>query len=65
MLGKTTLRVPVVGMGTWQTLDVRVHRVLPATGNAGRALENARAGDGPWLDEEQRDYVSDLAMRSR
>lgn len=23
LLGKTNLRVPVVGMGTWQTFDVR------------------------------------------
>lgn len=45
----------------WIVSDPRVHAVLPATRHAGRAKENAVAGDPPWFDEETRDYVARLA----
>ncbi|HEV2735942.1 MAG TPA: hypothetical protein VGV85_13935 [Longimicrobiaceae bacterium] len=48
-LGSTGLVVPVVGMGTWQTLDVRG--------------EAAEAGGPPWLGPEERAWVARLAAR--
>jgi aryl-alcohol dehydrogenase-like predicted oxidoreductase len=48
----------------WIVSDRRVHAVLPATRRAAHAVENAGAGDPPWLDAEMRDYVARLAARS-
>jgi aryl-alcohol dehydrogenase-like predicted oxidoreductase len=48
----------------WIVSDPRVHCVLPATGNADHAQENAKAGDPPWFDEEARDLVASLARAS-
>jgi diketogulonate reductase-like aldo/keto reductase len=45
----------------WALSDDRVDVVIPATKDAGRARSNARAGDGPWFDEEQRALVARLA----
>ena len=45
----------------WILSDRRVHSVLPATTSIEHVYENAAAGDGPWLDEDQRAYVERLA----
>ena len=58
------------GIETWaQALlkfvlsDKRVSCAIPATSSAVRARENARAGDPPFLDDEEREYISQLARR--
>lgn len=45
----------------WILSDSRVHCVIPATSSPERMAENAEAGEGPWLDEEARRYVEQLA----
>lgn len=45
----------------WALSDRRVTAVIPATSDARHAAANARAGRGPWLDEEQRRRVAALA----
>jgi diketogulonate reductase-like aldo/keto reductase len=45
----------------WCLSDTRVHAAIPATGDPAHAKQNAAAGDGPWLDEEQRRLVERLA----
>jgi aryl-alcohol dehydrogenase-like predicted oxidoreductase len=68
---KDLARLEKFGVNTWaQALlkwilsDPRVSAVLPATSSADHAIENARAGDGPWFDEETREYVANLASLS-
>ena len=70
--GALTRRVPdadlsALGVETWaQALlkwvlsDARCTCAIPATSRSGRPTENARAGEPPWLDPEQRDYVARL-----
>jgi aryl-alcohol dehydrogenase-like predicted oxidoreductase len=45
----------------WILADGRVTCVIPATTNSTHAAANAAAGAGPWLDEEQRRLVEQLA----
>jgi diketogulonate reductase-like aldo/keto reductase len=45
----------------WALSDERVDVVIPATKNPERARANARAGEGPWFDAEQRELVARLA----
>jgi aryl-alcohol dehydrogenase-like predicted oxidoreductase len=47
----------------WILSDPRVHCVLPATSSTEHALDNAAAGEGPWLDEDAREYVAALAAK--
>jgi aryl-alcohol dehydrogenase-like predicted oxidoreductase len=46
----------------WIASDRRVSCVLTATQTPGHATENARAGDGPWFDAEQRALVVRIAQ---
>jgi aryl-alcohol dehydrogenase-like predicted oxidoreductase len=45
----------------WILSDRRVTCVIPATADPAHAAANAAAGDGPWLDDEQRRMVEKLA----
>jgi aryl-alcohol dehydrogenase-like predicted oxidoreductase len=45
----------------WILSDPRCHVVIPATSRVERLREHAAGGDGPWLDEESRQLVADLA----
>jgi diketogulonate reductase-like aldo/keto reductase len=45
----------------WALSDERVDVVIPATKRAERAGANARAGDGPFFDADQRAHVERLA----
>ncbi len=58
------------GIGTWaQALlkfvlsDNRVTCAIPATSDPDRARENARAGEPPFFEDEEREYVSRLSRR--
>jgi aryl-alcohol dehydrogenase-like predicted oxidoreductase len=45
----------------WCLSDPRVHVAIPATRSVEHAWEDAAAGDGSWLDPDQRDRVERLA----
>ena len=46
----------------WVLSDPRCHAAIPATSSPERMAENAAAGDGPWLDAEQRERIAELAQ---
>lgn len=45
----------------WILSDRRVTAVIPATADPSHMTMNATAGDGPWLDPDERRLVADLA----
>jgi len=45
----------------WILSDRRVTAVIPATADPSHVKMNAAAGDGPWLDPDERRLVADLA----
>lgn len=45
----------------WALSDSRVDVVIPATSKPARAVENARAGEPPWLPNAERELVERLA----
>ncbi|CAN5572029.1 aldo/keto reductase [soil metagenome] len=45
----------------WCLSDRRVHVAIPATSKPANARANAASGEGPWLDEEGRKRVAELA----
>ena len=47
----------------WLLSDRRVHCAIPATSSVEHMRENALAGDPPWLDEDARRLVVELAAR--
>jgi len=48
----------------WALADPRVHVLIPATSRVDRARENAAAGSGPALSEDQRRMVERISGRS-
>jgi len=45
----------------WVLSDPRVTVAIPASSKPERVRANAAAGDGPWLDPDERDFVARLA----
>lgn len=47
----------------WILSDKRISVAIPATSHAERIIENAKAGEAPWFDEDTREAVSRLARK--
>jgi aryl-alcohol dehydrogenase-like predicted oxidoreductase len=56
--GRLTRRVPAQDLLKWVLSDPRVTVAIPASSKPERVRANAAAGDGPWLDEDERDRIA-------
>jgi aryl-alcohol dehydrogenase-like predicted oxidoreductase len=54
-------RAPADQLLKWVLSDSRCTCAIPATTSKAHMLENAHAGEPPWLDPDERDYVARLA----
>jgi aryl-alcohol dehydrogenase-like predicted oxidoreductase len=60
VLAKLGVQTPAQAILKWIVSDPRVSCVLTATKTPGRPTENARAGDPPWFDPDQRERLAML-----
>jgi aryl-alcohol dehydrogenase-like predicted oxidoreductase len=56
--GRLTRRVAAEDLLRWALSDPRVTAVIPASSKPGRVRANAAAGDGPWLDADERERIA-------
>jgi aryl-alcohol dehydrogenase-like predicted oxidoreductase len=54
------ITTPAQALLKWILSDPRCHVAIPATSRPERMVENAAAGDPPWLGAEERAYISRL-----
>ncbi|RKQ87328.1 diketogulonate reductase-like aldo/keto reductase [Solirubrobacter pauli] len=56
--GRLVARVGADELIKWALSDPRVTAVIPASSKPERVRSNAAAGDGPWLDADQREAIA-------
>ena len=56
--GRLTRRVGAGDLLKWVLSDPRVTAAIPASSKPERVRANAAAGDGPWLDQDERDRIA-------
>ena len=57
----TNRKVSAEQLLKWVLSDPRCTCAIPATRSEVHVLENARVGEPPWLDPDERDYVARVA----
>ncbi|MBE2315187.1 aldo/keto reductase [Solirubrobacter sp. CPCC 204708] len=56
--GRLTARVPAEELLKWVLSDPRVTVAIPASSKPERVRSNAAAGDGPWLNPDERERIA-------